>query len=435
MKHEDRNEMLRWRDRAADGTAAEDRAAALIAGALSPVEPSSHKLARVGRELLSPRRRQRPSRLLFRAAIVAAAMIAGAATVKAYEMARRSGWFGLPSPATSNEQPKAPASRTAAKPRRAEAAGTKGASDEPTIPAVVPASDEPKTPPSAQSPSASAAPTAELPSNSAPSLPPEPRRTGTVAPRVSPQAQRSLAHRTVTAQEAHRDDSRPQLAAERTTLPQPQLQPTPSAPPPLAVSPSPLPPPTTPARAALPPAAPPAPPVPPAPSASDEVRALDRAMTLLRRDHDGLAALSAIDTYLARYPHGLLRREAHFARVDALLLLGRSDQALADLEVLPLDRGRRSTELQVIRAELRARNSCASAIADFGAALSQSPSAGLLERILYGRGVCRSKLGDIAGAVEDLGRYVDRFPNGAHARSAQKWIETIENSRNHKNAP
>jgi TolA-binding protein len=156
-------------------------------------------------------------------------------------------------------------------------------------------------------------------------------------------------------------------------------------------------------------------------------------MTLLRRDHDGPAALSALDSYLARYPHGLLSREAHFARVDALLLLGRSDQALADLEVLPFDRGRRSTELQVIRAELRARSSCASAVADFGAALSQSPSAALLERILYGRGVCRSKLGDIPGAVEDLRRYVERFPNGAHARAAQKWLTSIEGGK--KNAP
>jgi TolA-binding protein len=158
-------------------------------------------------------------------------------------------------------------------------------------------------------------------------------------------------------------------------------------------------------------------------------------MTLLRRDHDGGGALSALDDYLARYPRGLLSREAHFARVDALLLLGRSDQALADLEVLPLDRGRRSTELQVIRAELRARNTCASAVSDFSAALSQSPSAGLLERILYGRGVCRSKLGDVAGALEDLRRYVARFPSGAHARSAQQWIESTESGPGHKSAP
>jgi tetratricopeptide (TPR) repeat protein len=172
-----------------------------------------------------------------------------------------------------------------------------------------------------------------------------------------------------------------------------------------------------------------------APSASDEVRALDQAMTLLRREHDGARALAALDAYLARFPRGLLNREARFARVDALLLLGRPDQALAALEVLPLDRGRRSTELQVIRAELRARNSCTSAAADFDAALSQSPNAALLERIFYGRGVCRSKLGDLAGAADDLHRYVERFPNGVHARSAREWIESTESRPSHKGAP
>jgi TolA-binding protein len=431
MKHKEQDEMLRWRERAAERTPAEERAAELIAGALSPVEPSVHKLARVQRELFSSKQPRMPSRLLFRLAVVAAAMIAGAATVKAYEMARRSGWFGLQSPATSREPSKASSSRTATKPRRTEALAT-----------VPTQGDATKTLPSAEPPSGKPPVAAAPPSNVVASLPTTPRATSTLALRSLPQAttpsqQRSTAR--ATSRDAQLGPSPSPLVAEH-THPAPSAQPrlSPPAPAPLSVTPSPLPPAPLPtARAPLPPppAPAPTPPAPQAPSGSDEIRALDHAMTLLRRDHDGLGALSALDAYLARYPRGLLNREAHFARVDALLLLGRSDQALADLEVLPLDRGRRSTELLVIRSELRARNSCEKAVSDFGAALSQSPSAALLERILYGRGVCRSKLGDVAGAAEDLGRYVERFPNGVHARSARAWLESVQSRPSHKEQP
>jgi hypothetical protein len=56
-----------------------------------------------------------------------------------------------------------------------------------------------------------------------------------------------------------------------------------------------------------------------------------------------LAALTALDAYLDRYPHGVLHREARLARLDALLILKRTDEALAELETLPLDSGRRSS--------------------------------------------------------------------------------------------
>jgi TolA-binding protein len=431
MKYKEQDEMLRWRERAAERTPAEERAAELIAGALSPVEPSVHKLARVERGLFSSTQPRMPSRLLFRVAIVAAAMIAGAATVKAFEMARRSGWFGLQSPASSREPSKPTSSRAAAKPRRTEALAT-----------VPTQGDATKTLPSAEPPSGKPPVAAAPPSNVVASQPTTSSATTTLALRSLPQAttpsqQRSTARATSRDAQLGPSPSPSPLGAEH-THPAPSAQPrlSPPAPAPLSVTPSPLPPAPLPmARAPLPPPPAPTPPAPQAPSGSDEVRALDHAMTLLRRDHDGLGALSALDAYLARYPRGLLSREAHFARVDALLLLGRSDQALADLEVLPLDRGRRSTELLVIRSELRARNSCEKAVSDFGAALSQSPSAALLERILYGRGVCRSKLGDVAGAAEDLGRYVERFPNGVHARSARAWLESLQSRPGHKEQP
>jgi TolA-binding protein len=158
---------------------------------------------------------------------------------------------------------------------------------------------------------------------------------------------------------------------------------------------------------------------------SQEVHALDRAIALLRRDHDAAAALAELDAYLDRFPHGLLHREARLARLDALLMLQRTDEALAALETLPLDSGRRSTELQVVRAELRARTDCSRAEQDFDVALTHSPNAALLERILYGRGSCRAKSGKAPGAADDLGRYLEHFPNGAHAKWARQWLDTI----------
>jgi TolA-binding protein len=155
----------------------------------------------------------------------------------------------------------------------------------------------------------------------------------------------------------------------------------------------------------------------------------------LRREHHGEAALSALDAYLGRYPNGVLNREARFARVDALLMLGRSEDALAALDGLPLDRGRRSTELQVIRGELRARHDCLHAEADFSAALAQTPSAGLLERILYGRGVCRVRVGNRAAGAADLERYLGRFPAGAHASSARQWLQSAGKESHPQNQP
>jgi len=166
----------------------------------------------------------------------------------------------------------------------------------------------------------------------------------------------------------------------------------------------------------------------PSAASSEEIYALDRAIGLLRRDHDAAEALAALDIYLGRYPHGVLTREARLARLDALLLLQRTDEALAALETLPLDNGRRSMELQVVRAELRARTDCARAEEDFVAVLTHSPNAGLLERILYGRSACRTQLGDGSGAAADLRRYLERFPNGVHARWAQEWLDTITKS-------
>ena len=158
-------------------------------------------------------------------------------------------------------------------------------------------------------------------------------------------------------------------------------------------------------------------------AASEEIQALEQAVGLLRAKHDAPAALAALDDYIARFPRGVLAREAGAARIDALLMLDRSDEALRALEALPLDAHRRSTELQLIRGELRARTDCGRAEADFDAVLARVRTAGLEERALYGRAACRSARGDTGGAAEDLRRYVERFPKGAHADWARRWLQ------------
>jgi len=168
-----------------------------------------------------------------------------------------------------------------------------------------------------------------------------------------------------------------------------------------------------------------------APAASEEILALQQAVGLLRGKHDAPAALAALDDYLARFPNGVLAPEARVARVDALLLLDRAAQALRALDQLPLDAHRRSTELQLIRGELRARTDCARAEPDFTAVLARAQAAQppaqlpgeLQERALYGRASCRSALGDAGGAASDLRAYVARFPHGAHADWARRWLE------------
>jgi tetratricopeptide (TPR) repeat protein len=151
-------------------------------------------------------------------------------------------------------------------------------------------------------------------------------------------------------------------------------------------------------------------------------------MALLRRDRNAEAALVALDAYLRRYPNGFLHREALSGKVDALLLLRRPEQALAALEIFSFDKHRRSTELQVIRGELRSRKDCTGAITDFSEALGRGPDAALLERILYGRGACRAKTGDQQGAASDFRRYVERFPDGGHASWARRWLGSNDKS-------
>ena len=167
-----------------------------------------------------------------------------------------------------------------------------------------------------------------------------------------------------------------------------------------------------------------APVTPAAPSAlSGETPLLGEALTRLRQKHDARGALATLDEYRTRYPSGALKREAEGARIDALLLLGRNDEALAELRALTFRPTGRDQELRLIRGELSAATNCADAVADFDRVLDEKTSLPLVERALHGRAACRLRLGDQAGAIQDLSEYLRRFPDGRFAPEARRIID------------
>lgn len=126
-------------------------------------------------------------------------------------------------------------------------------------------------------------------------------------------------------------------------------------------------------------------------------------------------ALQGIDQHLQKFPRGALELEARVARVDALLVLGRRQEARRELSALPIESVGRKNELRLIRAELRADDDCRAALTDFQVLVDQSLPGAWAERALFGRGACLLKLGDKAAAERDFARYLERFPDGRFA--------------------
>lgn len=151
-----------------------------------------------------------------------------------------------------------------------------------------------------------------------------------------------------------------------------------------------------------------------------ESRLLGKALHQLHQERDAQAALGSLTAYELRFPHGMLGEEAQAARIDALLLLERRDEALSLLDHTTFTRLARGGELRVVRGELRAAGGrCGEAIGDFSWTLSHQPTASMAERALYGRAACRAKLHDTDGAHADYQDYIQRFPGGKFSAAAQ----------------
>ena len=114
----------------------------------------------------------------------------------------------------------------------------------------------------------------------------------------------------------------------------------------------------------------------PVADAPDEARLVARAFRHLRSEGDAVAALAALDERERQFGAGALGTEAALARAEALLLLGRTDDALPILVALRDPRTGLTPDVRVARAELLARaRRCAEAVADFDALLAPSARA------------------------------------------------------------
>jgi hypothetical protein len=158
---------------------------------------------------------------------------------------------------------------------------------------------------------------------------------------------------------------------------------------------------------------------------AEEAALLSEALAQLHQHANPAAALATIELHRRRHPRGGLRADAERVRIDALLLLGRSAEALAAIEAMPPDLLATGFELRLLRAELRAPGSCAAALRDFDWLLSRRLPPPLVERALYGQAGCHLRLGDRAAARQDLERYRARFPEGRFIDDVSRQLRNL----------
>lgn len=82
-----------------------------------------------------------------------------------------------------------------------------------------------------------------------------------------------------------------------------------------------------------------------APTTSTEAALLALAFRRLRVDHDAAAAIALFEEHTRRFPDGVLRPEASLGRVEALVRLGRRDEARAATRSLPLEMRREAEKM------------------------------------------------------------------------------------------
>ena len=161
--------------------------------------------------------------------------------------------------------------------------------------------------------------------------------------------------------------------------------------------------------------------------APDEARLLARAFRHLRSEGDATAALAALDERERQFGAGALGTEAGLARAEALLLLGRADEALPILVGLRDPRAGLTPEVRVARAELLARaRRCVEAAADFDALLAPGRAARHAGTGALRAGVVPPASSDArTGAQLDLDQYLQEYPQGRFAPAVRAALEKL----------
>jgi hypothetical protein len=142
---------------------------------------------------------------------------------------------------------------------------------------------------------------------------------------------------------------------------------------------------------------------------------LASALHALRVRHSPDACLQLLDRHEQRIAAAGLAYEALILRVEALIALGRSQEAMRLLDGDALSDSAAPRRLLVLRGSLRATaGRCSEGLQDFDRVLA---GGGRPDRqALLGRALCRAKVGDQAGARADRQRYEQLFPPDGKVR-------------------
>jgi hypothetical protein len=136
---------------------------------------------------------------------------------------------------------------------------------------------------------------------------------------------------------------------------------------------------------------------------------LSEAIHALRVGQSPGTALFLLDRHATQLGKSAFAHEAMLLRVEAMLALHRGDEVLRLLDGADLTDVAASRFLLITRGELRSSaNRCAEGLGDFDLVLAKSRHAD--RQALFGRALCRKKLGDSAGARADVERYRREFP-------------------------
>jgi TolA-binding protein len=146
-------------------------------------------------------------------------------------------------------------------------------------------------------------------------------------------------------------------------------------------------------------------------------------LALLRQRHldDPQGALDALLSYRKSFPNGGLRPEVDMSVIESRLSLRQTDAALAESAAFlsRYPQNERADEMHFMRGDLmRLRGDCAGALAEYHAVL-RGPA---YEDALYYAATCIGDLGQSDAAATALRGYLDRFPNGKHARAAREAV-------------